>query len=165
VLSARIADFAKVATDFPAADAIEKPAEVKAARLDAEHEAATKQLIDAVRNTLTARSDNGIEFYLPPGSAGGKATTEAACYKPRLAARVGESLPEELQRKFTTPGRTGTAYVRDDALEEALRAIASDLQVIRAARGDRVGDFYLIPTTTLPEDTQLRPGLKPPTSD
>ena len=166
VLSARIADFATIATDFPATDAIEKRAEVKAARLDAEHEAATKQLIHAVRDTLTARSnDHGIEFYLPPGTTTGTATQHAACYKPRLAARVGENLPEDLQRKFTTPGRSGTAYVRDEALEDALRCIVQELQVIRAVRGDRVGDYYLIPTAALPEDTQLRTGLKPPTSD
>ena len=53
----------------------------------------------------------------------------------------------------------------NEELEDALRSIVPELQVIRAVRGDRVGDYYLIPKTTLSEDIELRTGLRPPTGD
>ena len=163
VLSARITDFAQVATDFPDAAAADQPADVPAARIDTEHQNARQQIAETARSVLTAEHSDGVDLYYLPGqrpSTDSQPET-AACYKPRLSAQVAKRLEPDLLRRFASTSQDGTAWIRDEALADALNDAAIPVRVARFLRNDKEGDYYIMALSTLGTSPALRSGLEP----
>lgn len=147
VLPARIRNFDGVGTEVPDSQETSVSLNVRAGQYEGEARRAEIELTAALQSTLMSSDGRGVEFYRLP-SEHPEHSSMLACYKPRLAAQVADKLDEDLRGRFCSPG---SSYVQDQHLERALISSGhvARVQRIRAKRPnqDRVGDYYLIPST------------------
>ena len=146
VLPARILNFDDVGTDAPSLEKLTKPAKVRAKKFESEAHEAETSLSEVVRITLSSKPhEGGVEYFeLPEEHSASK--TKIACYKPRLAAQVGEKLSKDMRRRFCSPN---SIFVNDQHLERALKGsgVVAELEMVKASKPNdpKVGIFYLIP--------------------
>ena len=155
VLPARILNFDEVGTDFPDAQAVTATLDVRAREFEGEARRAEEELAQAVRVTILSSDGQGVEFYSLPDQD--QSEDAVACYKPRLAARVGEKLTDGARSRFCSPGKP---FVQDRHLEQALMAsgLVDEVQRFKGRRGptDGGGDYYLIPHTAFSQQPETR---------
>jgi len=89
-----------------------------------------------------------------------------ACYKPRLAALLAESLDDKMKARFCLPN---PSYVSDSALERALveSGAVTSIRTVKAKRPSKgkTGEYYLIPRDFFPPPVTLQEALVPPDPD
>ena len=154
VLPARILNFDEVGNAFPATEAESVPLDVRARQFEGEARKAEEELVEAVRKTILGRDGQGVEFYSLPDRH--ESQGAFACYKPRLAAQVGDKLSDGMRSRFCS---AGTKFVQDQHLTRALKVsgLVGDVEVARFRRDSdqKVGEFYLISGSALPQQPAL----------
>lgn len=133
--------------------------ETKASQFADDARKAEQKLAEILREVVV---QGQVEFYgIPPIMLADNPDT-AACYKPRLAACVAESLSDDLKERFCN---VNPSFISDDALDQALiqSGLTMHVKKVKLNRPSKgLGDYYLIPVKILKLTVKIKETLELP---